>query len=100
MKIKKFNESFDSQNPYSVEIENKIKKFNSAELKTNYYVSTLDDAHPETRQCFEKNLDEAIDSVRKLNKIIKDSYCVYEVKSRALTGEDIKLFLDLKKYNL
>jgi hypothetical protein len=99
MKIKKFNESFDSQNPYSVEIENEIKKFNSAELKTNYYVSTPDDKYPETRQCFE-NLDEAIDSVRKLNKIISDSYCIYEAKLRALTGEDIKLYLDSKKYNL
>jgi hypothetical protein len=102
MKHVKTFENIDSPDyGYTKEIEEKIKDFDADKPKIKYYICTPDDDKPEVGNNYRFTLEEAIDEMNRLNTLYKYSfYCIFESKIKALTKEDIKLQLNMNKYNL
>ena len=100
MKIKRFESASFNLTNYTPEIEEKIQKFNASVDKIRYYISTPDDKTPLGDRHYTSSIEEALNNMNKLNDNWKDNFCIFEAKVKALTKEEIEIYLNSKKYKL
>jgi len=96
MKIKKFEDlNLNISNGYTEEIENQIKKFDLDKEKIRYFVVPPGEKINIHSWGYFHSLEKALDQLNNY----KDR-CIIECKVKALTNDDIDMYLSQKKYNL
>lgn len=102
MKIKKFENIKYIEDGYYKKIDIQIQKYNADNDIIRYYVATVNDTMPFTRNS-SPDLNSAIEKMKFFNNTIKDSekpYCIFISKTKALTSDDIDLYFNSNKYNI
>lgn len=92
MKIKRFNESFE----YPKDVKDEIILQEADKERVRYIIETADNERPERTWGY-ASFEKAIEDLKSRNE---QWYCLFEMKIRALTEEEIDLMIQSKKYNL